>query len=272
MIRETVTSAAFALVAATSAIAGASELPDRLVIHHIRAVAAEDESAGEYVHAHDNASTPPSQVGLLETKEGYRAHLRWAMDRDKGVTTCRFVDLHSGWWIELQSDFGVRNLGGPEDYHDSMEWIVALNERNKRERPTMTYTLTTSDGAHAEWSEPWEVPEDEAEKARTAALAGFAADLVQSKVPASAVAEFELLAGLLESPHRGTVDTFEALIEPALLVLRAAPGTEFEPIHGIEVEVDAAKPERVDRLMKAFDADAAGRKEQNERREAAGGG
>jgi hypothetical protein len=272
MIRQSVTSAAVVLIAAASAAASAAEVPDRFVTHFLKAVGADGENVGEYLRGYDNASTPPSEVGLLETGEGYRAHLRWALDRDKGTATSRFLDLHSGWWIELRADLGLRNLGGPEDFYDSMDWVVALNERTKRERPTTTYTLMTSDGAHSEWSEPWKFPEDEAQEVRTGALAGFAADLVQAEVPPSAVAELELLAALLESPHRGKVDTFDELIEHAVLVLRAVRGTGFEPPQDLDVHTNVAQPERVNRLMKAFDADERGRNEEPERRENAGGG
>lgn len=257
MIRPIPTTAAGALLLSVAFAASALELPDRLVIHHLTAVGPDGRSAGEYLHTHDNASTPPAEVGLLETEDGYRAHLRYVFDRDIGATTSRFLDLHSGWWLELHQDLGMRNLAGPEDFHDGSELIRGLNERLERERPTTTYTLTSSDGAYAEWSNAWEMPAAEAEAARTAALAAFAADLAGSDVPASALAELRLLSELIASPQPGSLDTFERLIEQTTAVLRATGAIATDSDEEVEVRfsMPAEAPDQTERLMKMFDAD-----------------
>lgn len=238
-------------------LAAAAERPAGPVpSYHLKVVDENGAVVGEYLSADDNDSSPPAVLGLLETREGYRAELRFTMDRDEGLVTKRFLDRHSGWWIELRHDFGMRNLGGPEDFEDPMQWVAAAQERQKRERPVSTYTLATGEGANVEWTKPWEATQKEFAQAETSALASLAADLGQIEIPPSALAELKLLASLAASPERSEISAFADLIERTIRVVTAARGAEIttEDVH-VDVSFARERPTDVDRLMKTLNVD-----------------
>lgn len=239
------------------ALAAVAERPSRPVpAYHVEVVDENGNLLGEYLSADDHDSTPAAVLGLLKTRDGHAAQLRFTIDREEGIVTRRFLDLHSGWWIELRHDFGIRNLGGPEDFADPMQWMVAIQERQIRERPVATYTLATSDGAHAAWTKAWQAAEAEVEAARTDALASLAADLAKREFPGSTLAELKLLATIAESEERDELSAFADLIEHLLLVVRAVRGTGIEAEKGqVEVSFAGERPEDVNRLMKTLDPD-----------------
>lgn len=244
------------LLVLSAFVARAEELPAHIPTHHLTVLGADGQVCGHYLRVLDNGSNPPAVVGLVELKDGGRARLRRVFDREKGIVTETLLDLQSGWWIELRHDLGVRNLGGPEDFHDGTAWLLAIKDRHKRQRPTSTYELATSDGAYGEWMKPWEAAEEDTEKSHLNALAAFAAELSETDVPASAVAEIELLATLLASPHGNELSAFENLVEEVILSLRGARRSEVRADHEVQVQLTPAREDSggdVGRLMKMLE-------------------
>jgi hypothetical protein len=191
-------------------------------IHYIRTVDGDERPLGEYLLVHDNEATPPEILGLVEVAPGYKAVLTFWLDRDEGVSVQRFADLSSGWWIERRHDLGIHALGGPDDFHDSQEWISAVRERHEREKPTAVYSLTTSEGVHVEWTRPWGASEEGVAQARTDALATLAAELSGSRPPSSSVAALRFVAALGTGPEADKLSSFQAVIEDLHSALHAA--------------------------------------------------
>lgn len=217
----------------------AAEAPSALPIYHARVVDSEGRTIAEYVLADDNGSEPPEVLGILETAEGYRAYVSYAFDVDRGIVTQRFTDLHSGWWVELQHDYGMRNLGRASDYVDPMEWTLVLNDRLAREKAPSTYTLLTSDGAGAEWVEPWGEPE-EGRDARLTALAAFATSLVDSPMPGSAKVQLRLLLQMLDSEAGARLSNASHLLETVERVLAVAKPGDEQSASPSELRVDVS--------------------------------
>lgn len=239
-------------IALLAAVTVAVEPAGRRPIQHLRAVDADGEEVGEYLVVHDNDSTPPAILGLVRTKDNYRAQLRFTLDREKGVATQRFLDHQSGWWVERRHDFGMRTLGGPEDFYDGIEWVAAVRDRHERESPTATYTLTTSDGAHVEWTKAAGASDQEAEKAWKDALATFASVLAETDPPASALAELEFVSALLQSAEGDAISTFRHLVHEAVSAARAAIPS-MAASRELQVDVNREQPGAVAGLMSILD-------------------
>lgn len=253
MSRRTLVLATHLLIVVLSTVgAGADEGNARIPVHHLELVNRDGEVTGEFLRVLDNVASPPATVGLLESGEGYRAQLRRVFDREKGIVTIKFLDLNSGWWIEFRHDLGLRNLGGPEEFYDGTQWLVAVKERHARERPTSIYALATSDGAFAEWERAWDTPDEQFATDRTSALTTFAAELAREELPASAVTEIELLAALMASPEAAKISAFKPLIEETIRAVSAARGSEIRADEEVQVKLARAREhsDRVSRLMR----------------------
>jgi hypothetical protein len=131
-------------------------------------------------------------ASLFETADGDRLLELDTLDRDKGLLVQRLEHPSSGWWVELELDFGFRNLGSPLDYADPMDWSIALRDRERQEKAPLTVTVHSSDGRLVHWIEPYGEPE-EGDRARKAALAELAAAFSSEPIPEATQAALRAL-------------------------------------------------------------------------------
>jgi len=192
-------SALAALFASLASLAGAETI---VPVAYVELIQSDGSPAGEYlvIDSFDPETGPLFTAGLLEAPGGHRLLQTDRMDRDNGLRIQRLEDLGSGWWAELELDFGFKNLGSPLDYADPMEWSMAARDRARSERATTTYTIRFSDGRSARWTKPYGEAA-EGEKNREAALVDLAASLTEAKLPDSTVTALETLATLQASDN-----------------------------------------------------------------------
>lgn len=223
----------------------------------------EGEAGGELLLMQrlESADSPSATIAIVTTQEGHRGELTFVFDPGEGSSTQRFVDLSTGWWAELEHDFGFSNLGTVEDYGNSSDWLEANYDRLRQERAPSTFRLTTSEGS-VEWIEPWEEPE-EAERNQRAALAELASDVVASEPPASALAELAVLAVMIRADQDRDLSSFETLAEALALAVRAAEIAPASSGEGRPRLVTTAPSERADEVSEVV-ADYRARSSQEE--------
>lgn len=210
-----------------------------------------DEGAvvGHYLVADgfDRKDGPTLTAAVLESTSGVRLLETDRIDRENGQAIQRLEDLASGWWAELVHDFGFRNLGGPEDYADPVEWMIAIRDREAQERAPSTYTFRLSDGRVFEWVVPYGEKElGEARREET--LASLAASLTQERPPSTTQRGVELLM-YLQGEDAAPRLTAERLVEELWRAFQAADLPRSPQVDSLQV-VRTARSAEHDRLIK----------------------
>jgi hypothetical protein len=190
----------------------------------------------------ETETAPSAALLLIMTEQGDRAELTATFDPKRGVATSILTDLSSGWWFELERDFGMPNMGEVDDHASTSDWLAANLDRLREQKPPSTYTLRSVGGFTSQWVKRWKQPEEE-ERGEESTTASLAAQMAERQVPDSLLSTAAVLAFLMRSDSQVRLSEYLKLSQVVGRAVSAATGgAELAVGDGTAVTLVVADP------------------------------